>query len=192
MKTYTAVVASDSFVDMLKHGNAHRMKLSMLCEAILRSKQAASDADQDAIFSDSSEPLLQAAAAIVYLLQPLPLQGLESVATAEKVAMTLKGTSKSPVLPYVKDCFREPFWAGLWNEAMTRGMTTLESAPQIEKLCASLEGDVPVSGAYFGGPDTLPAQGQGALRGVGNSGGQCLEAGQGSSREGRGGECQGM
>ena len=102
MKTYTAVVASDSFVDMLKHGNAHRMKLSMLCEAILRSKQAASDADQDAIFSDSSDPLLQAAAAIVYLLQPLPLQGLESVATAEKVAMTLKGTSKSPVLSYVK------------------------------------------------------------------------------------------
>ena len=28
---------------------------------------------------------------------------------------------------------------------MTRGTTTLESAPKIEKLCASLEGDVPVS-----------------------------------------------
>ena len=148
-KFYMATVGSDSYVDMMKNPSANRMKLSMLSEALLRSSKMQTSGEKESLLTPLAEPLLQVSAAMLYLLSPLPVSGLETIATAEKVVTILKGSAaaKNPLLGYVKGAFKDlPFWSQLWNESMTRGTMTLEQAPTVQALCVKLENEeVPVS-----------------------------------------------
>ncbi|CAE7034970.1 unnamed protein product [Symbiodinium sp. CCMP2592] len=148
-KSYAAAVGSDSFVDMIKNTSAHRTKLSMLSEGVLRSAQTESSEESETLMTTLAEPLVQVSASILYLLSPVPVSGLEKIATADKVVTILKGSAggKSPLLGYVRTAFKEvPFWSQLWNESMTRGTLTLEQAPMVQALCVKLDNEeVPVS-----------------------------------------------
>ena len=62
-------------------------------------------------------------------------------ATAKTVVAVQKYNGQMKILQLLRDALKGEFWAGLWEEMLTKGAATQEASPELEQLVTKLEDD---------------------------------------------------
>ena len=130
------------FCKMVKNPKDHRLKLSLLCKAVLASAEGTTGEDDamdalPSLLQEASKDLQKICGGLAFLL--CPADTLPGTSTSRAAAEMMKYKGKQRTFVYLQKYLSgSDYWQSIWSEVITKGAVSVKVKPEVDKLIKML------------------------------------------------------